>query len=352
MSKDKVISRELAAKVAMEARAQERIVVFTSGVFDLLHSGHVRYLEEARSKGDLLIVGVNSDKSVRENKGELRPIVGEIERADVVAGLGCVDHVFIFSEKNNRENIELLKPAVYAKAGDYSKSTLSSATLVESYGGKIELLAFKDGVSSSSIIDKIAALYSSRVVAATELPRGEPRPAVFLDRDGTINEFVDYLSSPDQFQLIPGVLDALSALQGAGYRLIVTTNQPGIGLGVVSREDFFGVTRKFFGMLGPAGIKVDKIYFCPHSEAESCSCRKPKTGMIDRACAELAIDKERSFVVGDTTMDIQFATNAGIRSILVKTGIAGGDKRFAAPPTHVSKDLKAAADYIISQKAG
>lgn len=343
----KLKTREEVALICEKAREEGKIVGYTSGVFDLLHAGHVDYLAQSRGRCDLLVVGVNSDASVRANKGDLRPICREAERATVLSGLQSVDYIFVFDEHNNNLNVELLKPAVYFKAGDYSRGGLSSAPLVEKHGGKVEIVPALKGCSSSSIIDRVIERFIGRFLVETALPPQERKPAVFLDRDGTINEFVEYLGEPADFRLIPGAVDALKRLKEAGFYLVITTNQPGIGLGYFSREDFFRVTRELLKAASKAGVMFDKIYFCPHGAAQACNCRKPATGMIERALSELNIDFDNSVVVGDTTGDVLFAKNAGCRSLLVETGQAGKDARYQVTPDHVAPDLPRAADWII-----
>lgn len=341
-----IYTRDELQPVIKAAQAAGKIVCFTSGVFDLLHRGHVEYLEEAKSKGDLLVVAVNSDSSVKQNKGDLRPVCSEGDRARIVASLRCVDFVFIFSETNNNLNIETLKPNVYVKAGDYSKSKLSSASIVESYGGKVELVSFAPGYSSSGIIDRLLDPYVAGVCEHVQMPPPEKRPAIFLDRDGTINEHVEYLGDPKKFKLIPGALDAIRKCNELGYRVVLITNQPGIGMGYFSLEDFYRVTRELLSPLGKAGGKVDKIYFCPHSSVENCSCRKPRTLMIEKAAKELNIDLSASYMIGDTTLDIELARRAGVKSILVKTGVGGADKTFSIRADHEAADLLAAAALL------
>lgn len=333
-----------------ELKEHGKKIVYTSGVFDLLHIGHLRYLEAARALGDTLVVGVNSDASVHQLKGPLRPIVHEAQRAELIAGLSCVDYVFVFSDKNNNNNVQAIKPDIYAKAGDYDKNKLSSAALVESWGGRVELIKFEDGFSSTELITRIASRYGGSFTETAPAPQKPMQPAVFIDRDGTINQHVDFLSDPAQFELIPGVLEGLKKLKDAGFYLVITTNQPGIGLGYFTREDLYAVNRKFLKLLSAAGITLDKFYFCPHSEAEGCTCRKPGVGMIERACRELPIQLEHSFVVGDTTIDLQFASNAGIHSILVETGLGGKDGRFGVQPGRKVRDLSEAADFIVANK--
>ena len=217
LTRDDVIS-------AVRDGAKSTKVVFTSGVFDILHSGHVSYLQEAKALGDILVVGINSDESVRSLKGELRPIQEQGSRAEVLSALECVDYVFVFSESNNQQNIKALQPDLYVKAGDYDVKQLSSAKYVEEYGGAVKILSFKDGHSSTSVIDKIVNAYLPSITNSIKKSEAEPAPAIFLDRDGTICKHVDYLHTAEQFELLPGVTEGLLKLRDAGYRLVVITN--------------------------------------------------------------------------------------------------------------------------------
>ena len=144
----------LAAIIAGEKERGKR-VVFTNGCFDLLHVGHVKYLQKARTFGDLLVVGLNSDASVRGLKGETRPLIGESERAHILAALDCVDYVVIFGEETPLRLIETLQPFVLVKGGDYTPERVVGKDLVESYGGRVELVTFVDGKSTTNIIEKI-----------------------------------------------------------------------------------------------------------------------------------------------------------------------------------------------------
>lgn len=137
-----------------------RKVVFTNGCFDLLHVGHVRYLQKARTYGDLLVLGLNSDASVRRLKGEKRPLIGQRERAHILAALDCINYVVIFDEDTPLQLLQALKPAVLVKGGDYTPDEVVGKDLVESYGGRIELVEFVDGKSTTNIIDKILQNYS------------------------------------------------------------------------------------------------------------------------------------------------------------------------------------------------
>lgn len=343
--RSKVITRDEAVTLSAAYKASGKRVGYTSGVFDILHPGHVEYLEAARARVDVLFVGLNSDASVKSNKGESRPICTQQERAEVLAGLTAVDHVFIFSERNNNLNVELLQPSLYIKAGDYSVDKLSSKAIVEKYGGSVELVPFKAGHSTTSVIERIEM---ASFCQSGERSTYDCRPAVFLDRDGTINEHIEYLSEPARFKEIPGAYKAIQQLRSLGFRIVIVTNQPGIGLGYFTKEDFYAVTREMMRQASSAGAAFDKIYFCQHSKADNCACRKPGVFFLERAKQELNIDLAKSYVIGDMTSDIQLGRNGGCTSILVRTGRGGDDGMYSSEPDFVANDLSDAAEWIAS----
>jgi D-beta-D-heptose 7-phosphate kinase/D-beta-D-heptose 1-phosphate adenosyltransferase len=180
-----VIERERLAELLASKQEQGQRIVFTNGVFDLLHLGHLRYLRQARRLGDLLVVGVNSDESTRQLKGLQRPLVPEAERAELLAALDCVDYVTIFGERTAETTLALLQPEVYVKGADYAESAnrqqdtlldaeelrraltdddglgerLPEAHIVADYGGSLALLAYLPGHSTSDLIDRIVARY-------------------------------------------------------------------------------------------------------------------------------------------------------------------------------------------------
>jgi D-glycero-beta-D-manno-heptose 1-phosphate adenylyltransferase len=129
--------------------------VFTNGVFDLLHPGHLRYLQQARHQGDVLIVGVNSDRSVRANKGERRPITPEAERAEIIAALACVDAVVVFDEDTPHVIIAALQPDVLVKGADWAEDAIVGRDVVEARGGKVVRIPVEHGYSTSAIIERI-----------------------------------------------------------------------------------------------------------------------------------------------------------------------------------------------------
>ncbi len=152
----KIVTREVAARWVKDLQGQSKSVVFSNGCFDLLHRGHVVYLEEARSQGDALIVGVNTDASAgRLNKGPGRPLTPEADRAQVLAALACVDRVVLFDEDTPLELITLLKPDILVKGGDYQRHEIVGREVVEARGGKVLALPFLSGYSTSALIDRI-----------------------------------------------------------------------------------------------------------------------------------------------------------------------------------------------------
>ena len=133
----------------------EKQVVFTNGCFDILHAGHVRYLNAAKALGDILVIGLNSDESVRRLKGEGRPVNPAEDRAEVLAALRAVDHVVVFGEATAEELVRQLKPDIYVKGGDYSLETLPEAQIVGSYGGKTVLIPMVEGRSTTNVIRRL-----------------------------------------------------------------------------------------------------------------------------------------------------------------------------------------------------
>jgi rfaE bifunctional protein nucleotidyltransferase chain/domain len=148
---------DLAALVA-GAHRTHKVVVFTNGVFDLLHPGHLRYLQASRRHGDLLVVAVNSDRSVRAIKGESRPVTPEHERAEMVAALSCVDAVVVFDEDTPAALIERLEPDVLVKGEDWKHRENPGRAFVESRGGRMEFERFESGYSATGIIEKVRTL--------------------------------------------------------------------------------------------------------------------------------------------------------------------------------------------------
>lgn len=205
-------------------------------------------------------------------------------------------------------------------------------------------------------LDKVCAHYEFGLIAASNLRFKQK--IIFLDRDGTINRSVDQLANADDFELLPGVAQAISQLNHVGYRVVVVTNQPVLARGECMLEELEAVHRKMQALLGEHGAYVDRIYYCPHHPDSGftgeikelkriCNCRKPAIGMLIQAQKDLNADFGASWMIGDSTADILAAQTAGVRSILLETGNAGLDEKYPALPSHISPNLPAAAHFIL-----
>lgn len=159
---DKIKTAEELAALVRERQAGGEKIVFTNGVFDLLHVGHARYLAEARALGDGLVIAVNTDESVRGFKGDLRPIVPLDERLEMLASLACVDYVTPFGTRTPVPLIKQIRPAIYVKGGDYREEDLPEAPIVRGYGGVVQILSLVQGRSTTDIIARVCAAYGSK----------------------------------------------------------------------------------------------------------------------------------------------------------------------------------------------
>jgi phosphoheptose isomerase len=173
-------------------------------------------------------------------------------------------------------------------------------------------------------------------------------PVVVLDRDGTLNVEVHYLSQPEQVELLPGVADGLRRLRAAGCRLIVVTNQSAIGRGFFDEARLEEIHHRLRELLAEEGVVLDGIYHCPHAPNDGCRCRKPGTELLERAAAEHGFDPSHAFVVGDKPCDIELGRAVGARTLLVRTGYGTGHEAAGdACADFVVDDISAAADIII-----
>lgn len=340
--------KELAPQVA-KWREEGKVVGFTSGSFDIIHAGHVSYLEKAKQKCDILIAAINTDASVKSYKGPDRPIVPEEARVKMMASLESIDYVFTFEERRNRQNLEEIKPSLYIKAGDYSEKQLTSADVVKKYGGEVVLIPEEEGFSTTELIKKIVKLYGGKVdeeADESKQAKSEKRDqqkAIIVDRDGTINKDIEYLHEPEKFELLPNAGLGLKKFQDMGYKIVVVTLQAGIGVGYFTKEDFFAVNRAMFKALAPNEITIDKIYFATHSKTEEG--KNPKAELIERAREELDLDLSQSIVIGDKTSDLEIGEPYGCKKIGVKTGKGLQDGQADVQEDYLAEDLLDAAEW-------
>ena len=176
------------------------------------------------------------------------------------------------------------------------------------------------------------------------------RRVVFLDRDGTINEDVGYLSDPAGLVLIPGAAMAVRLLNEAGVMVVVVSNQSGVGRGYYTDTDVEAVNQRLILLLGESGASVDALYWCNHHPDEGCDCRKPGPGLVAKAVEELSVDVTGSYVVGDKVSDVELAGNIGAKGILVLTGKGAREvEKLSTPAAFVARDLREAVDWIIDE---
>lgn len=179
-------------------------------------------------------------------------------------------------------------------------------------------------------------------------------PAVFLDRDGTIAEEVGYLNHISRFQLFPFAAAAIRRLNQAGVPVVVVTNQSGVGRGYYPESLVRTVNEVMMKQLAAAGAHLDGVYYCPHTSADGCACRKPKAGMVQGAAREHSLDLASSFIVGDRYRDVELAHNVGARGILVRTGYGAGElawnsAKWPIQPDFIAENLTQATDWILRQ---
>jgi len=191
------------------------------------------------------------------------------------------------------------------------------------------------------------------VEAHHEARRHGGRPAVFLDRDGTMIVDRHYLCDPDGVELLPGAVAGLRRMQALGLALVVVTNQSGLGRGYYDQTAATRVRQRLDDMLAAGGVRLDGVYVCPHAPQDACTCRKPLPGLVEQAGRELGLDPAAGFVIGDKACDIDLGRAVGAVTILVTTGY--GRETLAAGacrPDHVAADLVEAAAIIETLVAG
>jgi D-glycero-D-manno-heptose 1,7-bisphosphate phosphatase len=255
--------------------------------------------------------------------------------------LAAVNAVTILDEDRPLSLLLRWKPDLYIKGGDYKSSSLRSAVAVEEYGGQVLLIPSDFATSTSALLDRIAAITNH--APPETLPPKPPRGVVLLDRDGTLIRDVPFLHDPAQVELLPGVGEGLAALQAAGFTLAIVTNQQGIGLGYYTTQQFIAVNQQLFRALAPYGVRISKIYYCPHTAAGQCACRKPESGMVKRALCELEVSAERTFLIGDTAADIAAGKAGGCRTIAVGNP--------ALPADYSAREFADAVRWIIARSA-
>jgi rfaE bifunctional protein nucleotidyltransferase chain/domain len=302
---------------------------------DLLHSGHIRALVAAKEHGDVLVVLMNSDVSVKTYKGPYRPIVDEHDRAVAVAALECVDYVVLFDEPNPKNLLGIVRPDVYCNNPEWGEDCIERG-IVEKYGGIVKIIPRTPGISTSDIIERLHAIER----------KGETK-AVFFDRDGTLNVNGEgYVHRKEDFTFFPGVFRSLKRLKKAGFKLFVVTNQSGIGRGYYTAKDVQRLHVWMKQIFARKGVVIDKIYFCPHITEDDCTCRKPGYGLLLQAVAEYKINLSKSWIVGDSWSDTAAGREVNLKTIQIGKSTDAASQTIA--PHFWVKDLNTAVDTIVA----
>jgi histidinol-phosphate phosphatase family protein len=312
------------------------------------------------------LVEVNSESFVTAFHN--RPHAENVWRQNLVnAGLYVLEKsamATIQSRSSGRES---------AQSSGKNQSRLTSAATILDFGKDVfpamvragkKLLGYNSpefikDIGTPERYDKICTQFAAGIVQQSSL--ATPQRAVFLDRDGTLVPENDCMRDANELELLPGVAGAIHELNHEGWRTVVVTNQPVIAKGFCDEAELQRMHNKMETLLGREHAFLDRIYFCPHHPEKGfpgerpelkidCDCRKPKIGMIRKAVADLNIDLKQSWLVGDTTTDLQTAKNAGLKSVLVRTGHAGRDGKFSAQPDFVFDTLAQAVDFIVRKK--
>ena len=284
---------------------------------------------------------------------------------------GRVTAIHAYPHPRDRDFANLVNAALYVvrrdalrpwsghiKNLDFTKDVLSGLLAVGARVFAYRSSEYARDMGTPKRLERVEADWRAGMI---NIAHSGVRPAVFLDRDGTLNIDKGHLRRPEDLELFPRVGEALAALRHAGFYLVVLTNQSVVARGEASEHDVAAVHRRLEWELGKAGAYLDGIYVCPHHPDGGfpgeranlkikCECRKPSIGLLERACRDLSIDMSKSWVIGDQTRDVEMARRAGLRSILLQTGVAGRDGHFECAADHVAPDLMQAVEHVLERQ--
>lgn len=329
---DKVLSLKKILPIIQQEKKAKRKIVTYNGSFDIIHVGHVLSIQEAKKQGDILIILLNSDASIKRYKGPTRPIIGEKERAAMVAAIEGVDYVILFDEINPKNVLSEIKPDIHCNGSDWGRNCIERET-VEKNGGKIHVLKWQQGFSTTSLIKKIFATENKPVFKA-----------VFIDRDDTITKDSPYWHKAEELKFLPGAIKALQKLSNTEYKIIIVTNQSGIGRGYFTQKDFEKLTTEMKRILHQHKVRVDNVYYCPHNPDEGCECRKPSVGLLLQAVNEFGISLNDSWMIGDRDTDVIAGREANVKTIKIGKHMP---KELKLEPNYYAADLLEAVKIIV-----
>jgi rfaE bifunctional protein nucleotidyltransferase chain/domain len=310
--KEKLKTFEKIQPILDNLRKQGKTIVTLNGSFDLIHSGHIYMFQEAKKQGDILILGLNSDKSYKEYKDKRGPLISEKHRAAMLAALADIDYIVLFDETTPIRFLKTVKPDVHCNGSEYGKDCIESETL-KHINTRLhvipELHSEEDRFSTTNLIDTIIERFKKPKIKA-----------VFLDRDGILNVDSGYVFKTEEFQFVEGIIDVLLYLKELGYKFFITTNQSAIATGKYTIEDMEKFNVHLIKEFKKHNIEFEHIYYCPHHPSvEPCDCRKPGFVMWQRAKKEYNVDMKNSWSIGDKITDVIAGKKAGTKTILVQS---------------------------------
>lgn len=348
-----------AVLACLDALDQRFLVVYGDTLFDLDLGAILAAHEQAGAAATLLLHPndhpADSDLVEVDDTGRIVAFHGYPHPAGAFLP-NLVNAAFYVVERSLLERYRDL-PAPSDFAGNLFPMAVRDGHLLHGYRS----FEYIKDLGTPSRLDKVERHLASGVVARAR--RSEKQRAVFIDRDGTLNALRNYVRTPQDLELLPGVVPALRRLNEAERRAVVITNQPVLARGECTAGGMRLIHAKLDTELGRHGVYLDGLYMCPHHPhggfagevaalKVDCACRKPKAGLLEQAIADLNVDRAGSFMVGDSTTDVEAARRAGITSILVRTGEAGLDGRVPVRPDFVAADFEDAVRLILDEISG
>lgn len=319
----KIIPKKGLRKILASLKKQGKKIVTYNGSFDLLHRGHVMAINHAKSLGDVLIILLNSDRSVRLYKGPHRPFVSEEDRAYLLSSLASVDYIVVFNQINPKKILEEIKPDIHCAGGNWGKGCIGR-DIVEKNGGKIAVLPFRDGHSTTTLTKSVVA-NSVR-----------EKTAIFL----IFNVLAGIAGWPSRnLHLDPRAVRAVREFSGCGSKVIVLID-PSTGIKKTKVTDF---RRQATVAIKKARLKIDRICSCPHKASHKCSCRKSGTGLILAMAKRYGLNLSNSWLIGNQERDIIAGREVNVKTIKIGQPMS---RKVRLEPNLYAEDLQAALRYI------
>ena len=330
---EKIVSREVLAKIVQDLKERGAVIVTTNGSFDLLHIGHVTMLQEAKSLGDVLIVGVNSDTSVKRYKGKYRPICLQEQRAEMLAALACTDYITIFDELTPLELLEMIQPNIHVNSPEHGYECIERE-VVERYGGRIYLSRLVAGMSTSQLISRIIEVSSQ-----------ESCRAIFLNSKNLFESFTPH----------EDILNVLKQFCDLDFRLFLLAYHPEIALGQRTEEEVRTMYSQLQEEFHQHRIEISQMYLCPHDPDGTvdvyrltCACRSPKPGLLEKAVAEFNVSLARSFIISGEMTDIEMGRAVNCKTIfLTKRGHPKEHNLSSLGPNYTIEGFQEAASLLM-----